>query len=175
MVSLKSLLYLVLLLLIVVDVSVRFMTNGQSENYTQAENEHVFELPVRMPAHLTASMLESYAELGIGYATEQDVNEAMSAKQQSQQSGMLEQLFAGDKRIRLSAVINKLPDPIYALISVTDSNNQKKLEKLVNGQVLFGYRVVDLSLNNLTLNSIETTKRSVTLNLYQKRSVSQNK
>lgn len=101
----------------------------------------------------------------------------MSLAEQNKQQGRLDQLYAGDLRIRLQAVIrqpstNKSSESsVFALLSVQNiKETSPTTQKVKNENKLYGYSVQSIQLNQITLASIDDPSRVINLAIYQKRS-----
>jgi hypothetical protein len=173
------------LIMIVITASVALWdinTRLAWDTHTATEQQSKSAMQVQVPQKLSTAGQEALLQQYQSYNGEEPkvataAIEGMSLAEQNLQSGRLDQLFSGDLRMRLSAVIRQpradkpSESQIFALLSVQNINEtQTSLEKIQPNEHFYGYKVQDIQLEHISLHSLNDTSRVITLPIYQKRS-----
>jgi hypothetical protein len=173
------------LIMIVISASVALWdinTRLAWDTHTATEQQSKSAMQVQVPQKRSAAGQESLLQQYQTYNGEEPkvdtaAIEGMSLTEQNLQRGQLEQLFAGDLRMRLSAVIRQpradkpSESQIFALLSVQNiKETQTSLEKIQPNEQFYGYKVQDIQLDHISLHSLNDNNRVITLPIYQKRS-----
>jgi hypothetical protein len=150
---------------------------------TSAAQESESAINIQLPRKLTSQQQNTLALEYLGY-DDQDSEvgvtsiQGMSLEDQNLQNGLLEQLYAGDLRIRLSAVIRQADansaskSLIFALLSVQDiKETDQSLQKIHVSEQFHGYEVKHIQLDQISMVSLNDDNRVITLAIYQKRAV----
>ena len=127
------------------DFSERFLLDKNSK----AKSDINFEQSQLHPINISNEQQQSIISLYKEYKSE-DKNgsstkpeEGLSAEAQQQQRGILNQVFAGDKKLQLKAVIandNQQLSLLKALLLVSDiKTGESNIEQFVNNTQLYGY------------------------------------
>jgi hypothetical protein len=159
------------------DVNSRLIWDAKAS----AAQESKSAINIQLPRKLTSQQQNTLALEYLAY-NDQDTEvgvtsiQGMSLEEQNLQNGRLDQLYAGDLRIRLSAVIRQADassasEPlIFALLSVQDiKKNQQSLQKIQVSELFHGYKVKNIQLNQISMVSLNDVNRVITLAIYQKR------
>jgi hypothetical protein len=159
------------------DVNSRLIWDAKAS----AAQESKSAINIQLPRKLTSQQQNT---LALRYLAYNDQNTAvgvtsiqgMSLEEQNLQYGRLDQLYAGDLRIRLSAVIRQADassasEPlIFALLSVQDIKElQQSLQKIQVSELFHGYKVKNIQLNQISMVSLNDVNRVITLAIYQNR------
>ncbi|MDN4503143.1 hypothetical protein QX776_12075 [Alteromonadaceae bacterium BrNp21-10] len=167
----KTLLVVVVMIIFALwDMTTRLIWEKTSNREAEIHTYSVAGLPVRLNPEQQKALLKQYQNYNLNSVVDKDyVDLGMSAEQQQLQHGHLEQLYSGDLRIRLSAVIREKQSEqlTFALLTVENIKDKTHfLEKAQIGQHFYGYVVKELALDHIILVSVEDKKRFVTLSVY---------
>lgn len=157
------------------DINNRLNQTITSKSNSNKHSEvHSLILP-QLPQNTLTQLAESFKKYKLAQEPEADVEQGLTKEELEKQAGTLTQVFTGNNKLSLKAVIQSKP-PIknkkinltakkYALIEVTDlKSNSSEIIKYVNGSELFGYKLIikyntqvelmsdnQANLNNITL------------------------
>lgn len=163
------------------DVSNRFNLGEVSKNKVQNEEFVTANIPQRLNKSQQANLIVSYdnfnpdknsSDLAIA-------SEGMSSQEQLMQKGKLDQLYSGDVRIQLSAVVSQkedktnLDERYFALVSILNLKDKSmSLNKIQKEDRIYGYLIESISIDKITLVSVEPNSRKITLSIFSKQTYS---
>lgn len=165
-------LYPFLLVFALVDITWRLLPSTESSE--DSSMPAVMPLARPMPSTLLVQSIADFkASIAMANAVEQNVDdvspvEGMSAEEQAQQRGLLQQLWIGDLRYRLVGIFSVQHDSQhFAVLSAQEGNSsQQASRQLTVGNELSGYLVTEISTTSIVLQSQDG--RSITLRLFEK-------
>jgi hypothetical protein len=168
---------IIFLLVALWDINSRLIWDAKAS----AAQESKSAINIQLPRKLTTQQQNELALQYLSYNskevdTETMPEQGMSLEEQNQQNGRLDQLYAGDLRIRLSAVIRQVnatsasKQNIFALLSVQNiKETHQSLQKIQVSEQFHGYKVQNIQLNQISMVSLNDVNRVITLAIYQKR------
>jgi hypothetical protein len=168
---------IIFLLVALWDINSRLIWDAKAS----AAQESKSAINIQLPRKLTTQQQNELALQYLSYNskevdTETMPEQGMSLEEQNQQNGRLDQLYAGDLRIRLSAVIRQVDatsaskQNIFALLSVQNiKETHQSLQKIQVSEQFHGYKVQNIQLNQISMVSLNDVNRVITLAIYQKR------
>jgi hypothetical protein len=169
--------FVVLLLVALWDINSRLIWDAKAS--ASQESKSVIKIP--LPRKLTTQQQKELALQYLPYNskvedTQTMPEQGMTLEEQNLQNGRLDQLYAGDLQIRLSAVIRQADatsasEPlIFALLSVQNiKETHQSLQKIQVSEQFHGYKVKNIQLNQISMVSLNDVNRVITLAIYQKR------
>lgn len=169
---------LLVLIWVFVDVSERFII----EKNTNKSNSSDVSLKQQPNLGISKEKQQQILSLYQGYNTNTE-NTASSQKdrgltreQQLQQQGLLDEVYAGNKILKLKAIINdndQKAEPATALIMVSDIKTDiKKVEQFVNHSLVYGYTLeinnnTQITLSKTTQQGTERYQQQITLMMFK--------
>jgi hypothetical protein len=166
-----------LVCLIAWDAFSRFTIEPQSYESTVDDELVSIDLPKVLSKEKLEELNKQYLVFDPQASSQNNTGDeqVMSLAEQQQQQGLLDQLYSGDLRISLKAVIREPvkgtnTDNIFALVLVENlKEKQQNLQKVKPLQQLFDYQVQQIHLDKIIFVSMQDNQRTVILSLYQKR------
>jgi hypothetical protein len=168
---------IIFLLVALWDINSRLIWDAKASSAQESKSA----INIQLPRKLTTQQQNELALQYLSYNskevdTETMPEQGMSLEEQNQQNGRLDQLYAGDLRIRLSAVIRQVnatsasKQNIFALLSVQNiKETHQSLQKIQVSEQFHGYKVQNIQLNQISMVSLNDVNRVITLAIYQKR------
>jgi hypothetical protein len=159
------------------DVNSRLTWNAKTSSAQESKSAINIQLPRKLTTQQQNELALQYLTYNSDVVdTESIPEQGMSLEDQNLQNGRLDQLYAGDLRIRLSAVIRQADassasEPlIFALLSVQNiQETHQSLQKIQVAEQFHGYKVKNIQLNQISMVSLNDVNRVITLAIYQKR------
>ena len=176
----KLLLFVICVIsLIAWDAFSRFTIEPQSYESTVNDELVSIDLPKVLSKEKLEELNKQYLVFDPQASSQNNTGDeqVMSLAEQQQQQGLLDQLYSGDLRISLKAVIREPVkgtniDNIFALVLIENlKEKQQSLEKVKHLEQLYNYQIERIELDKITFVSIKDKQRTVILPLYQKHNI----
>jgi hypothetical protein len=159
------------------DTNSRLIWNAKASAAQESKSAINIQLPRKFTTQQQNELALQYLPFNSDVVdTESIPEQGMSLEDQNLQNGRLDQLYAGDLRIRLSAVIRQADATsaskplIFALLSVQNiQETHQSLQKIQVPEQFHGYKVKNIQLNQISMVSLNDVNRVITLAIYQKR------
>jgi len=161
---------------ILADFSERFLLDKDSKPISNTNFEKIALYPLNINDKQKQNIISLY---DIYKAEESNIKseqteQGLSVEAQSQQQGVLNQVFSGDKKLQLKAVIandNKKQPLLKALLLVTDiKTGESNIEQFINNVQVYGYTLIIDKNTQVTLTrNAEHGTQEITLVMYKGR------
>jgi hypothetical protein len=159
------------------DTNSRLIWNAKASTAQESKSVINIQLPRKLTIQQQNELALQYLPFNSNVVDTKSIPEqGMTLEEQNLQNGHLDQLYAGDLQIRLSAVIRQADatsasEPlIFALLSVQNiKETQQSLQKIQVSEQFHGYKVQNIQLNQISMVSLNDVNRVITLAIYQKR------